>query len=61
MFLRNISVKNYGPIADLSYTFRFDEAGNPINNDPEFDSFSFEGFRSTLDMIKTIVQDAEGN
>lgn len=32
-----------------------------INNDPGFDSFSFEGFRPTLDMIKTIVQDAEGN
>lgn len=32
-----------------------------INNDPGFDSFSFEGFRPTLDMIKTIVQDAEEN
>lgn len=30
-----------------------------INNDPGFDSFSFEGFRPTLDMIKMIVQDAE--
>ena len=30
-----------------------------INGDPGFDSFSFEGFRPTLDMIKKIVQDAE--
>lgn len=32
-----------------------------INNDSGFDSFSFDGFRPTLDMIKAIVQDAEGN
>ena len=31
-----------------------------INNDPGFDSFSFEGFRPTLDTIKAIIQDAEG-
>ena len=30
MVLRNISIKNYGPIDDLSYTFRFDETGKPI-------------------------------
>lgn len=30
MVLRNIYPKNYGPIDDLSYTFRFDETGKPI-------------------------------
>ena len=30
MVLRNISIRNYGPIDDLSYTFRFDKAGNPV-------------------------------
>lgn len=30
-----------------------------INNDPGFDAFSFDGFRPTLDLIKTIVQDAD--
>ncbi len=30
-----------------------------INNDPGFDSFSFEGFRPTLDMIKAIILDAD--
>lgn len=32
-----------------------------IDNDPGFDAFSFEGFRPTLEMIKTIVEDAEHN
>lgn len=32
-----------------------------INNDPGFDSFSFAGFKPTLDLIMTIVQDAESN
>lgn len=30
-----------------------------INNDPGFDNFSFEGFIPTLNIIKTIIQDAE--
>ena len=30
MFLKNISIENYGPIDELSYTFRFDEKGNPV-------------------------------
>ena len=30
MVLRNISIRNYGPIDDFSYTFRLDETGNPI-------------------------------
>ena len=32
-----------------------------INNDPGFEAFSFDGFRPTLDLIKEIVQDADGN
>jgi len=32
-----------------------------INSDSGFDSFSFEGFRPTLEMIKAIVRDAENN
>lgn len=32
-----------------------------INNDSGFEAFSFDGFRPTLDLIKTIVQDAESN
>lgn len=32
-----------------------------IDNDPGFDSFSFEGFRPTLELIKTIVKDEENN
>lgn len=30
MFLKNISIRNYGPIDNLFYTFRFDKTGNPI-------------------------------
>ena len=30
MYLRKISVKNYGPIESLSYSFRFDENGNTV-------------------------------
>ena len=30
-----------------------------INNDPDFNCSSFEGFRPTLDTIKAITQDAE--
>ena len=32
-----------------------------INNDPGFDSFSFDGFRPTLEIIKKIAQEAETN
>ena len=32
-----------------------------IDNDPGFDMFSFEGFRPTLEIIKSIVEDADRN
>ena len=32
-----------------------------IDNDPGFDTFSFEGFRPTLELIKKIVEDVENN
>lgn len=32
-----------------------------IDSDPGFDAFSFEGFRPTLELIKTIVEDVENN
>ena len=30
MYLKHISVKSYGPIENLSYSFREDEKGNPV-------------------------------
>lgn len=32
-----------------------------IDNDPGFDMFSFKGFRPTLEIIKSIVEDADRN
>ena len=32
-----------------------------INNEPGFDNFSFDGFISTLKIIKTIINDVESN
>ena len=50
--LDNQDTKNYALTKD-------DFVQHIIAGDPGFDSFSFEGFRPTLDMIKMIVQDAE--
>ena len=33
MYLKHISVKSYGPIENLSYSFREDEKGNPVKNE----------------------------
>lgn len=47
---------------DTNYALTKDDfVQHIIDNDPGFDMFSCEGFRLTLEMIKTIVEDAERN